>query len=87
MTKRLIDMDVDDLRELITSALSESINKPARLTRCLTRTQAGKYIGCHPNTIDSHAKSGKLAFVQYGKQRRFQVSVLDEFLESNTKQL
>lgn len=83
--KRLIDLDVNELQEIISEILATSSAPRINSNKCLSRTMAADYIGCHANTIDNHAKQGRLPFVRYGKQRRFKISELDKFLDLNTQ--
>ena len=83
--KRLIDLDVQELREIITEILNTTSTNEDFNNNLVSRTKAAKYIGCHANTIDSLSKQGRLDFVRYGKQRRFKISDLDKFINLNTR--
>lgn len=83
--KRLIDLDVQELREIITEIVNTPRADQGLKNNLISRTKAAKYIGCHANTIDALSKQGRLDFVRYGKQRRFKISDLDKFINLNTR--
>lgn len=73
---------VNQERERIRMAVEADKERPT-----LSRAEAAKMIGVHPNTLDRWAADGYLTPTKIGSRVLYRMSDIDEILSRNTKKI